>query len=129
MLLMSTKSQVLRVIFRTLGRVDVEPPGVADSLRECVTTSPQAWQVAVDDVKDEVVEVFFSRLFEQSSRNIFRRVVRVESVGLLAVFVRKILYVFVVHADSLMDVSFLFLCEGVMADLLSWPYLLLLFFI
>jgi hypothetical protein len=75
MLLMSTKSQVLRVIFRTLGRVDVEPPSVADSLRECVTMSPQAWQVAVDNVEDEVVEVFFSRLFEQSSRNIFRRVV------------------------------------------------------
>jgi hypothetical protein len=56
------KSQVLRVIFRTQGRVDVEPPSVADSLRECATTSPWAWQAAVDaavdDVEDEVNEYF-----------------------------------------------------------------------
>jgi hypothetical protein len=60
---MSTKSHVLRVIFGTPGRVDVEPPSVADSLRECTTTSPRAWQAAVDavvdDVEDEVVEIFF----------------------------------------------------------------------
>jgi hypothetical protein len=63
-LLMSTKSQVLRVIFRTPGRVDVEPPSVADSLRECAIASPRAYQIvvnaAVDDVKSEVVEIFSS---------------------------------------------------------------------
>jgi hypothetical protein len=57
--------------FRTPGQVDVEPPGVANSLCECVTMSPRAWQAAVDadvvdDVEDEVVEVFFTRLSEQS---------------------------------------------------------------
>jgi hypothetical protein len=60
---MSTKSQVLRVSFRTPGRVDVEPPSVADSLREFAMSSPRAWQagvVAVED--DEVVEVFFFRV-------------------------------------------------------------------
>jgi hypothetical protein len=41
-LLMSTKSQVLRVSFCTQGRVDIEPPSVADSLCECVMTSPRA---------------------------------------------------------------------------------------
>jgi hypothetical protein len=77
-LLMSMKSQVLRVIFHTPGRVDVEPPSVADSLRECVTTSPQAWQSAVnadivDDVEDEVVEIFFLDCpsSSASSRNTF----------------------------------------------------------
>jgi hypothetical protein len=63
---MSTKSQVLMVIFCTKGRVDVEPPSVADSLRECAAMSPLAWQAAVDaavdDVEDEVVEVFFFKL-------------------------------------------------------------------
>jgi hypothetical protein len=56
--------------FRTQERVDVEPPSVANSLRECATASPRAWQAAVDDVEDEVVAVFFSGLSEQSSRNI-----------------------------------------------------------
>jgi hypothetical protein len=55
------------VIFCTLERVYVEPPGVADSLRECATTSPRAWQAAVDadvvdDVENEVVEICFSEL-------------------------------------------------------------------
>jgi hypothetical protein len=55
------------VSFRTPGRVDVEPPSVADSLRECATTSPRAWQAGaetdvVDDAEDEVVELFFSEL-------------------------------------------------------------------
>jgi hypothetical protein len=64
---MSMKSQVLNVSFRTQGRVDVEPPSVADSLRECAATSPRAWQAAVDadvvdDVEDEVVEIFFLRV-------------------------------------------------------------------
>jgi hypothetical protein len=60
-LLKSTKSQVLRVIFRTPGRVDVEPPSVADSLHECAAASPRAWQAAVDvDVVDKVVEIFSS---------------------------------------------------------------------
>jgi hypothetical protein len=64
---MSTKSQVLRVIFCTPGRVDVELPSVADSLRECAASSPRAWQAAVetdvvDDVEDEVVDLFFSEL-------------------------------------------------------------------
>jgi hypothetical protein len=36
------KSQVLSVIFRTPGQVDVEPPSVADSLRECAAASPRA---------------------------------------------------------------------------------------
>jgi hypothetical protein len=40
-LLMSMKSQVLRMIFRTPERVDVEPPSVADSLRECAAASPE----------------------------------------------------------------------------------------
>jgi hypothetical protein len=56
--------------FRTQERVDVEPPSVADSLRECAATSPRAWQIAadadvVDDLEDEVVKVFFSGLSEQ----------------------------------------------------------------
>jgi hypothetical protein len=59
--------------FHTPGRVDVEPPSVADSLRECATTSSRAWQAAVDttvdDVEREVAEVCFSMLFKQSSRN------------------------------------------------------------
>jgi hypothetical protein len=62
------KSQALRVIFRTPGRVDVEPPSVADSLRECAMASPWAWQGVVDavvnDIEDEVVD-FFSSLSEQ----------------------------------------------------------------
>jgi hypothetical protein len=71
MLLMSMKSQVLRVIFRTPGRVDVEPSSVADSLRECAEASPRAWQSVVDvdvvdDVKDKVIEVFFFKLCAQS---------------------------------------------------------------
>jgi hypothetical protein len=58
------------VNFRTPGRVDVEPPSVADSLRECTASSPRAWQAAVDvdvvdDLEDEVVDVFFSGLSEQ----------------------------------------------------------------
>jgi hypothetical protein len=65
-LLMSTKSQFLRVIFCTPGRVNVEPPSVADSLHECATASPRAYQAAVDAAVDEVVEVFFFELFEQS---------------------------------------------------------------
>jgi hypothetical protein len=47
------------MIFRTPGRVDVEPPSVADSLRERATMSPRVWQVAVDDLEDEVVEILF----------------------------------------------------------------------
>jgi hypothetical protein len=54
---MSMKSQVLIVSFRTQGRVDVEPPNVADSLRERAMTSPRAWQAAVDaDVVDADVD-------------------------------------------------------------------------
>jgi hypothetical protein len=70
MLLVSMKSQVLSMSFRTQGWVDVKPPNVADSLRECTTTSPQVWQTAVNA---DVVEVFFSRLSIQSgnSLNIF----------------------------------------------------------
>jgi hypothetical protein len=41
-LLMSMKLQVLRVIFCTPGQVDIEPPSVADSLRECAMASLQA---------------------------------------------------------------------------------------
>jgi hypothetical protein len=41
-LLMSMKLQVLRVIFCTPGRVDIEPLSVADSLRECAMASLQA---------------------------------------------------------------------------------------
>jgi hypothetical protein len=59
---MSMKSQVLRMIFRTPGRVDVEPPSIADSLRECATMSPRAWQGTADDLEDKVVEIFFSEL-------------------------------------------------------------------
>jgi hypothetical protein len=55
-LLMSTKSQVLRVIF---------------ALRGELMLSPRAWQSVVDvdvvdDVEDEVVEVFFFKLCAQS---------------------------------------------------------------
>jgi hypothetical protein len=55
------------MIFCIPGRVNVEPPSVADSLRECTMTSPRAWQAGaetdvVDDVEDEVVELFFSGL-------------------------------------------------------------------
>jgi hypothetical protein len=63
---MLTKSQVLSVSFHTQGQVDVEPLSVADSLHECMMTSPRAWRAAVDDVEDEVVEIFFSGLSEQS---------------------------------------------------------------
>jgi hypothetical protein len=63
-LLMLMKSQVLSVSFRTQGRVDVEPPSVTDSLRECAAASPRAWQAAFDDVEEEVVAVFFSGLSE-----------------------------------------------------------------
>jgi hypothetical protein len=48
------------VIFRTPGRVDVEPPSVADSLRECAMANLRAYQAAVDDLEDEVVEIFSS---------------------------------------------------------------------
>jgi hypothetical protein len=51
---------------RTQGRVDVEPPSVADSLRECAAGSPRAWQSIVDNVEDEVVKIFFSELSKQS---------------------------------------------------------------
>jgi hypothetical protein len=62
--------------FRTQGRVDVEPPSVANSLHECAAMSPRAWQAivdvdVVDDVEDEVAEIFFSELSRQSRRNIF----------------------------------------------------------
>jgi hypothetical protein len=62
---MSTKSQILSVSFRTQGRVDVEPPSVADSLRKCAMSSPRAWEATVDvdvvgDVEDEVVKIFSS---------------------------------------------------------------------
>jgi hypothetical protein len=60
------------VIFCTPGRVDVEPPSVADSLHECTAMSPRVYQAVVDadvvdadevdDVEDEVVEIFFSEL-------------------------------------------------------------------
>jgi hypothetical protein len=57
------------MIFDTPGRVDVEPPSVTDSLRECTAVSPRAWQAAVDarvdDVEDEVVENIFFELSEQ----------------------------------------------------------------
>jgi hypothetical protein len=50
--------------FRTQGRVDVEPPSVADSLRECAAASPRVYQAAVDaavdNVESEVVEIFSS---------------------------------------------------------------------
>jgi hypothetical protein len=77
---MSTKPQVLRVIFRTQGRVDIEPPSVADSLQGCAAASPRAWQAAVDvdvvdDVESEVVEVLFFELSEQSSRNICLKII------------------------------------------------------
>jgi hypothetical protein len=54
--------------FRTQGRVDVEPPSVADSLHECATTSPRTWQAAADEVEDEVVKILFplSCLFSSS---------------------------------------------------------------
>jgi hypothetical protein len=60
------------VIFRTPRRVDVEPPSVADSLRECAAASPRAWQAVVDvdvvdEVEDEVVQIFSSELSAQSS--------------------------------------------------------------
>jgi hypothetical protein len=63
---MSMKLQVLRVIFRTQGRVDVEPLSVADSLRECALSSPRAWEAVVDA---DVVEIFSSgcpRSFDNS---------------------------------------------------------------
>jgi hypothetical protein len=53
------------VSFFTQGRVDVEPPSIADSLRECALASSRAWRAAVDadvvdDVEDEVVKIFSS---------------------------------------------------------------------
>jgi hypothetical protein len=47
-LLMSMKLQVLSVSFRAQGRVDVEPPSVADSLYECTATSLRVWQGIAD---------------------------------------------------------------------------------
>jgi hypothetical protein len=66
------------VIFRTQRRVDVEPLSVADSLRERAMTSPRAWQAAVDDLEDEVVEIFFPPSYPSSpasSQNIFLRII------------------------------------------------------
>jgi hypothetical protein len=60
------------------GRVDVEPPSVADSLCECVTMSPRAWQATVDvDVVDKVVKIFSVGCPSSpaSNRNIFILVV------------------------------------------------------
>jgi hypothetical protein len=59
------------VSFRTQGRVDVEPPSIADSLRKCAMTSPRTWQAiadedVVDNVEDEVVKLFFSELSTRS---------------------------------------------------------------
>jgi hypothetical protein len=69
-LLMSTKSQVLRASFCTQGRVDAEPPSVADNLYDCVMANPRALQTAVDadvvdDIEDQVVKIYFSGLSEQ----------------------------------------------------------------
>jgi hypothetical protein len=71
---MSMKSHVLRVIFRTPGRVDIEPPSVVDSLHECAVTSPRAWKAAVDvdvvdDIENEVVEIFFLRVVQTVADN------------------------------------------------------------
>jgi hypothetical protein len=86
-LLMSMKSQVLKVIFRTPGRVDVEPPSVADSLRECTTTSPRAWQAAVDavvdDVEDEVVEVYFFSELSVAIRRVVKYTRSILCLGLI----------------------------------------------
>jgi hypothetical protein len=62
--------------FHTPGRVDVEPPSVADSLREYTAASLRAWQVAVDvdvvdDIEDEVVEIFFPPSYPSSVVKIF----------------------------------------------------------
>jgi hypothetical protein len=57
--------------FRTQERVDVELPSVADSLRECAATSPRAWQAAVDDIEDEVVEIYFPPSYPSSVVGIF----------------------------------------------------------
>jgi hypothetical protein len=67
------------VSFRTQGRVDVEPPSVTESMREFATSSPRAWQAAVDadvvdDVEDKVVEIFFLRVVR-----VARRVVKIFS--------------------------------------------------
>jgi hypothetical protein len=63
--------------FRTQRRVDVELSSVANSLRECATASPRAQQaavdVSVDDVEDEVVEIFFSKLSGQSLATLIAR--------------------------------------------------------
>jgi hypothetical protein len=69
------------VIFCTQGRVDVEPPSVADSLRACATASPRAWQGTADDLEDEVVEIISlgspgSQASRCCSQNIFLRVVQ-----------------------------------------------------
>jgi hypothetical protein len=60
--------------FRTQERVDVEPPSIADSLRECVTTSLRACQAGVsadivDDIEDEVVEIFLCELSIQTGNS------------------------------------------------------------
>jgi hypothetical protein len=44
--------------FRTPEWVNIEPPSVADSLRVCARTSPQAWQAEVDEFEDKVVKIF-----------------------------------------------------------------------
>jgi hypothetical protein len=64
--------------FRTEGRVDVEPPSVADNLLECAATSPRAWQAAVIAVEDdEVVEVFFLRVVRAVLVICWRRLLRI----------------------------------------------------
>jgi hypothetical protein len=73
---MSMKSQILSMSFRTPGRVDVEPPSVANNLRECAAASPRAWQAAadadvVDNIEDEVVEILLFGLSEQFIADLF----------------------------------------------------------
>jgi hypothetical protein len=76
------------VIFGTPGRVDVKPPSVPDSLRECTSVRPRAYQAAVyaavDNLESKVVKVFFSRLCERSSRNNFPQTLiagRIDSIS------------------------------------------------
>jgi hypothetical protein len=56
--------------FHTQGRVDVEPPSVADNLRECAAASPRAWQATVDaDVVDIISIVDASRVTWTKSKS------------------------------------------------------------
>jgi hypothetical protein len=84
------------VIFCTPGRVDVEPPSVADSFRECAAASPRAWQAVVDaNVVDEVVEIFFLSCPSSSTSSRNSLIVSAKLLGVTCgLHVKQLVYTF-----------------------------------